>query len=36
MFDKLKSFPYFKEVAFVVAVLVILWAWKLGVEGIVE
>jgi hypothetical protein len=37
--DKLKSLtemPYFKEVAFLAGVLLVLGAWKFGIEGLGE
>jgi len=35
IWQKVAAFKYFKEVAFVVALLLIIWAWKNGIEGIV-
>lgn len=34
--NSIKSAPYFKEGAFLFAVLLLLGAWKFGLEGILE
>jgi len=36
MFEKIRSFPYIKEVAFIFAIVLILYAWKFGIEGIAD
>lgn len=35
-FDDLKQWRYFHELAFIVALFLLLWAWKFGLEGIIE
>lgn len=34
--DSLTGYRYFKEIAFLVALLLILGAWKFGIEGITD
>ena len=34
-FNKIKSWQYFNEMAFVVALFLLLWAWKFAIEGLV-
>lgn len=35
-FNNFKQSPYFNDVAFVVALLLILLAWKMGIEGLIS
>jgi len=34
--QRLREWQYFKEVAFLVALLLLLGAWKFGIEGLAE
>ncbi len=33
--NRLRQWQYFDDAAFIVGILLILWAWKWGIEGIV-
>lgn len=36
LWTKIKNWEYFNELAFVVAIFLLLWAWKFAIEGIIE
>jgi len=36
LWNRIVSYQYFKEIAFILAVLLILGAWKFGIEGLGE
>lgn len=34
--EKINAFPYFKQLAFILAILLLIYAWKFGIEGLTE